>query len=232
MRRRLAATLNGKIVVGWARLTLSRGRGNAGGRPPSLGPARDASCRQAPAMFVRSIVIAVLCVSSAFGWSMSANDNAGSRRQVAQWTAKSFALAAGLAAAPLGAVAETTASGMGIKRLEEGKGAPAKMGDIVCVRFRGMYKNNVIDDIFKAPEPYFYRIGSGQILPGIDEALQIMRIGDRWELTLPAPLAFGPNGKRAAPGRPAIPPNAELVYEVLLESIPGKEDEVIMLDDE
>eukprot|EP00968_Pinguiococcus_pyrenoidosus_P015979 scaffold1503_cov250-Pinguiococcus_pyrenoidosus.AAC.4 len=59
----------------------------------------------------------------------------------------------------------------------------------------------------------------------------MMKVGDRWQLTLPGKLAFGQQGKRASPGKPAIPPMATLSYEVFLESIPGKDDEVIMLDD-
>jgi hypothetical protein len=44
----------------------------------------------------------------------------------------------------------------------------------------------VIDDIFETPEPYYTRVGlGGTMLPGVEEAVPYMKLGDRWTLTNP-----------------------------------------------
>ena len=43
---------------------------------------------------------------------------------------------------------------------QEGSGAKAKIGDLVAIRFKAMYKETVIDDCFKTPNAYYYRVGS------------------------------------------------------------------------
>lgn len=45
-------------------------------------------------------------------------------------------------------------------------------------------------------------IHRGLLRQGVEEALLMMRVGDRWELTCPANLAFGDKGRPPSPGRP------------------------------
>lgn len=66
---------------------------------------------------------------------------------------------------------------------------------------------------------------------GIDEAVQLMRVGDVYDLKLPPELAFGKKGRRASAGKAAIPPGAEINFTLELSSIPGKEDELLELVD-
>ena len=56
-----------------------------------------------------------------------------------------------------------------------------------------------------------------------------MRTGDRWTLTIPGELAFGAKGRPASAGKPRIPANAEIVFEVEMVGVPGKEPELIDL---
>lgn len=62
---------------------------------------------------------------------------------------------------------------------------------------------------------------------GIDEAVQLMHVGDVYDLTLPPSLAFGKKGRRASAGKPSIPPDAQIDFTLELSSIPGKEDELL-----
>lgn len=54
-----------------------------------------------------------------------------------------------------------------------------------------------------------------------------MHVGDRFRLQFGGDLAFGAQGRPSAPGKPRIPPNAVIDYEVELVSIPGTDDEFI-----
>lgn len=54
-----------------------------------------------------------------------------------------------------------------------------------------------------------------------------MRVGDRWDLTVPGNLAFGSKGRPASAGKPRIPPDAEIKFEVEMVGLPGKEPELI-----
>jgi len=110
-----------------------------------------------------------------------------------------------------------------------GNGPAPELGDMVAIRFRAFCGETKIDDIFETPEPYYTRIGSGALIQGVEEALPKMKVGDRWTLTIPGPLALGPKGRPASPGRPRIPPDATLVFEVEMVGLPGKEQELIEL---
>lgn len=110
--------------------------------------------------------------------------------------------------------------------VKEGKrDAPmAKVGDLVAIRFKGAYKGNVFDDTFKSDQPYFYRAGVGSIIKGLDDSVVHMKMGDQFKLEFGGELGFGEKGKPSAPGKPRIPPNAVLEYEVLLEDLPGTQE--------
>lgn len=60
---------------------------------------------------------------------------------------------------------------------------------------------------------YYTRCGVGNVIPGLDESILHMKVGERVKLHFGGDLAF-PNGKASAPGRARIPPNAVVDYEV------------------
>ena len=97
----------------------------------------------------------------------------------------------------------------------------------MAIRFKGSYKGNVFDDTFATESPYFYRCGVGSILKGLDDTVATMHVGDRYILQFGGDLAFGEKGRPSAPGKPRIPPNAIVDYEVELEALPGTDDDFI-----
>ncbi|KAL9190306.1 hypothetical protein ACHAXT_007517 [Thalassiosira profunda] len=141
--------------------------------------------------------------------------------------------AVGIAAASAASVTlpafadEVTPSGVGIKVTKAGKGPAPEVGELAAIRFAAFAGENKIDDIFDTPEPYYTRVGSGGLIKGVEEVLPKMRVGDRWVLTVPGNLAFGPKGRPASAGKPRIPSNAEITFDVEMVGLPGKEQELI-----
>lgn len=124
---------------------------------------------------------------------------------------------------------ETLPSGVAIKVVKEGKGPVPDRGELAAIRFASFAGENKIDDLFDNPEPYYTRVGSGGLIKGVEEVLPKMRVGDRWVLTVPGNLAFGPKGRPASAGKPRIPSNAVIIFDVEMVGLPGKEQELIEL---
>ena len=93
--------------------------------------------------------------------------------------------------------------------LQSGSGSAPKASDLVDIRFRGSYKGLKFDDTFKTEQPYTYRAGVGLLLPGVDNAIIHMKVGDKYHLVFSGENAFA-NGRPSAPGIPRIPPGGEL----------------------
>lgn len=121
----------------------------------------------------------------------------------------------------------TTDSGLQYKVLKQTEGAAPKIGDLIAIRFKGSFEGRVFDDITETPEPLYYRVGSGNLIKGIDEALPMMHMGESWLLKIPGVLAFGPKGRPASAGKPRIPSNADLEYELSIVGFPGFEGDLI-----
>ena len=113
-----------------------------------------------------------------------------------------------------------------IKQAKEDSFQP-KVGDLVAIRFAGSYKGNEFDNTFKTDQPYFYRAGVGLLVKGLDDSVVHMKVGDRYKLSFGGDLAFGQKGKPSSPGKPRIPPNAEVTFEVELVDLPGQGEDFI-----
>mmetsp|Transcript_37974 Transcript_37974/g.77581 ORF Transcript_37974/g.77581 Transcript_37974/m.77581 type:complete len:195 (+) Transcript_37974:115-699(+) len=124
---------------------------------------------------------------------------------------------------------ETLPSGVAIKVVNAGEGPKPDIGELAAIRFNSFAGENKIDDVFATPEPYYTRVGSGGLIKGVEEVLPKMRVGDRWILTIPGNLAFGAKGRPASAGKPRIPANCEIIFEVEMVGLPGKEPELIEL---
>ena len=111
----------------------------------------------------------------------------------------------------------TTKSGLQYKVVRAGpKDRPtAREGDEVKVHYEGtLTDGTVFDSSYQDGAPRVFTVG--KLVPGWDEALQMMRPGDEWMLWLPAHLGYG------AAGKSYIPPNSPLAFRVELVSVtPG-----------
>ncbi len=101
-------------------------------------------------------------------------------------------------------------SGLQYKILTKGEGPKPKSTDTVTVHYRGtLIDGTEFDSSYARKEPATFPVTG--VIPGWTEALQLMPVGSKWELYIPANLAYGAQG---AGGR--IPPNAALIFQVEL----------------
>ena len=101
-------------------------------------------------------------------------------------------------------------SGLQYKVLAEGSGESPKSNDVVTVNYRGtLLDGTEFDSSFKRNKPASFPANG--VIKGWSEALQLMKPGAKWQLTIPAGLAYGARG---AP--PNIGRNETLIFEVEL----------------
>jgi len=109
---------------------------------------------------------------------------------------------------------KTTASGLQYKVLSEGKGKSPKATDTVKVHYKGtLIDGTQFDSSYDRNEPAEFPVNG--VIKGWTEALQLMKAGSKWQLFIPSDLAYGPRG------RPSIPPNSVLIFEVELLDVKG-----------
>jgi FKBP-type peptidyl-prolyl cis-trans isomerase len=111
-----------------------------------------------------------------------------------------------------------TDSGLQYEILEEGDGAIPGPDATVEVHYRGtLVDGTEFDSSYKRGEPVTF--GVGQVIAGWTEALQLMPVGSKWKLVIPPELGYGAGGAGQVIG-----PNAALIFEVELLSIPSEGD--------
>lgn len=108
-------------------------------------------------------------------------------------------------------------SGLQYKVLKTGAGKKPTSKDTVTTHYTGTLINGeVFDSSVKRNEPATFPVSG--VIRGWTEALQLMSVGSKWQLFVPADLAYGAEGRP-----PVIPPNAMLIFEVELLEIKGPE---------
>ena len=85
---------------------------------------------------------------------------------------------------------------LGIEDLEVGDGHEARSGAEVEVHYVGVSwsTGRQFDASWDRGEPFSFRLGAGQVIPGWDQGVAGMRIGGRRRLTIPPALAYGSQG--------------------------------------
>jgi len=106
--------------------------------------------------------------------------------------------------------ATKTASGMVIKHTQEGTGPSPAATDEVKVHYAGRLTNGEqFDSSIERGEPAVFPLN--RVIPCWTEGVQTMKVGGKAQLTCPANLAYGPQGKP-----PTIPGQSTLVFDVEL----------------
>jgi len=104
----------------------------------------------------------------------------------------------------------TLENGLQYKVLTEGDGESAGPGDTVKVNYRGtLIDGTVFDSSYDRGQPAQFKVTG--VIKGWTEALQMMQVGDKWQLFIPSDLAYGdrPQGDKIKPG-------STLIFEVEL----------------
>ncbi len=102
----------------------------------------------------------------------------------------------------------TLPSGLQYKVLKEGKGKSPKLTDSVVANYRGtLIDGTEFDSSYKRGEPAEFPVNG--VIKGWTEILQKMKVGDKYQVFIPAELAYG-----AQPRGAIITPNSALVFEI------------------
>src|SRR5947199_8912186 len=105
---------------------------------------------------------------------------------------------------------KTTASGLQYKAVKEGTGPQPKATDMVTVNYRGtLIDGTEFDSSYKRGQPATFPLNG--VIKGWTEAVQLMKVGSKYQLFVPSNLAYG---DRAV--GPDITPNSTLIFEVEL----------------
>ncbi len=104
----------------------------------------------------------------------------------------------------------TLPSGLQYKIEKKGTGKKPTAKDSVTVHYKGtLIDGTEFDSSYKRGEPVSFPVGG--VIPGWTEALQLMEEGSKWQLFIPASLAYGERGAGAQIG-----PNSTLIFDVEL----------------
>jgi FKBP-type peptidyl-prolyl cis-trans isomerase FklB len=110
----------------------------------------------------------------------------------------------------------TLPDGLQYKVLTAGTGPKPTASDTVTVNYRGTLVNGKeFDSSYKRGQPVSFPVGG--VIKGWTEALQLMPVGSKWQLFIPADLAYGDR-----PPSPDIEPGETLLFDVELLSIGEK----------
>jgi peptidylprolyl isomerase len=82
-----------------------------------------------------------------------------------------------------------------------------KQGDTVHIHYTGTLEDGEVFDSSAGREPLSFTIGSGQVIPGFEEAIMGMAVNEKKNVTIPVDKAYGPR-------------NEELVLTVPREQVP------------
>lgn len=108
--------------------------------------------------------------------------------------------------------AQKTESGLRYVVSKEGKGETPEAGSTVKVHYNGtLLDGTKFDSSYDRNEPLSFKIGMGQVIPGWDEGISLLKKGSKATLFVPSTLAYGERGAGND-----IKPNSILVFEVEL----------------
>lgn len=104
---------------------------------------------------------------------------------------------------------KVTESGLKYAIIKEGEGALIEKGKTINVHYSGFLVNGTkFDSSVERDMPITFNAGVGQVIPGWDEGLLLLKKGSKAQFIIPSNLAYGERdlGK--------IPPNSTLIFDV------------------
>jgi peptidylprolyl isomerase len=106
---------------------------------------------------------------------------------------------------------------LGIEDLVVGEGDEATKGKKVTVHYVGVAfrTGEEFDASWNRDQPFEFKLGKGQVIPGWDAGIEGMKVGGRRRLTIPSAMAYGARGA----GGGVIEPHEPLVFVVDLLSV-------------
>ena len=107
---------------------------------------------------------------------------------------------------------KTLSSGVQYKVLTEGHGSRPTLNNTIVADYSGRFINgHLFATSKKSGKPAMFPLKG--LIEGLKETVVLMPVGSTWQIVVPGHLAYGPEG------RPAIPPNATLIFTVHLVGI-------------
>ncbi|MBP9690209.1 MAG: FKBP-type peptidyl-prolyl cis-trans isomerase [Bacteroidia bacterium] len=110
----------------------------------------------------------------------------------------------------------TTETGLKYLVVEKGTSSvKAEKGVMVDVHYTGFLENGkVFDSSHERLNPISFQLGTGSVIRGWDEGIELMHIGDKLRLIIPSDLGYGAHGAGTD-----IPPHATLIFDVELMNV-------------
>ncbi|NLM91323.1 MAG: FKBP-type peptidyl-prolyl cis-trans isomerase [Bacteroidales bacterium] len=102
-----------------------------------------------------------------------------------------------------------TENGVEVFVVREGNGTILEPGVRVKVHYNGFLENDTLfDSSYERGQPIEFVLGQGMVIPGLEEGLKSLRVGDQARVWIPFQLAYGERG------RGPIPARANLIFDV------------------
>ena len=100
--------------------------------------------------------------------------------------------------------------GLQYSLLHNGMGPHPGQTDMVSISYNGKLINGAVFDATSPGLPVTAPLNN--LIRGLNEALRMMHVGDRWQLVMPSALAYGSQGSHGG----AVPPNQALIFDLTL----------------
>jgi FKBP-type peptidyl-prolyl cis-trans isomerase len=108
--------------------------------------------------------------------------------------------------------AHISPSGLRYLRHSIGSGSPPSLGSEAVVQYDGYLLNGTkFESTRDRATPYHFRMGTGSVIKGLEEAVSTMKRGEKRTIIVPWWLGFGEAGKGPVPSRATLVFDVELV---------------------